>query len=291
MIKRIITIILILLAFFFVILGGLWLVGRHQATKVGATPLTFREFLGLGTSKKDISIINTPSSSVFTQTGNPGTTTGTGNANSGTSSVGTDTTNGGSNVQVSQFTGDTLSPSDNTTFNTNGSIGSGSGLGTDNLAGAGNGIGSVSTTNNTGLGGSSSTAITAGGLGSSCTAADITLTFTPTEIQQLNALQTQFNAIASNLATNDQLATELANYDSYKLEEAKIAEFQNFCQATLPLLTDPAMQRHVPTPFWHDATQDSDTFTGTGTANATANGNDPTSGESFLERILRINLW
>jgi hypothetical protein len=47
MFKRVIKIILILLAIFLFIVGIIWLLGRHGANKTGKTPLSFRQFLGL----------------------------------------------------------------------------------------------------------------------------------------------------------------------------------------------------------------------------------------------------
>ncbi|MDB5188687.1 MAG: hypothetical protein JWM92_285 [Candidatus Nomurabacteria bacterium] len=270
--QRILKIILILLAVFFLVLGGVWLLGRHAAQKNGTTPLSFRQFLGLGTKQSTVAPAQ-GTSATFTS-GQPTA----GNAGGAGTIGGTNTLGTPDNFQVSKFTSNPLSPADTTTFTNNGSIG-----GPNAFGGAGNFVATA---------GAGTTPLGSNGLsgGLNCSATDSAITFTPDEITQLNALQTRYNAIAANLASNDDVATELSTYTSYKLEEAKIAELQNFCAATTPLLSDPEMKRHVPTPFWHDTNQDSETFTAGG-VNTTADGTNPASGESFLERILRINLW
>jgi len=272
--QRILKIILILLAVFFLILGGVWLLGRHAAQKRGTAPLSFRQFLGLGTKQNTAAPAQGTTSATFTS-GEPvsGTTGATGKIG-GNNTLGTP-----DNYQVSQFTTNTMSPADIGAYANTGRLGTATGFGSP-----GNYVSTAAIGTATALGG-----VGASG-GISCSATDSAITFTPDEIQQLNALQTRYNAIAANLASNDDVATELSTYTSYKLEEAKIAELQNFCVATTPLLSDPEMKRHVPTPFWHNANQDSETFTAGG-VNTTADGTNPTTGESFLERILRINLW
>lgn len=300
MTKRIIKIILILLAIFFILLGGMWLLGRNQAKKNGTVVLSFKQFLGL--SSKTVSTTGNQGtlSSVFTggsSTGNGlGNTAGSGSGLNGNSTAVTGTGNAGTpdnSTQISQFTTDIFAP-DTSTYNSNGSIGTGnlagagSGLGTGNLTGSDNGLGNSQTTTSGGT--TTSGSGLSASAASACTTADTTITFTAAEIQQLNALQTQYNQISANLASTDDVAAELANYSTYKLEESKIAELQNFCQTNTPLLTDPAYQRHVPTPFWHDSAQDSETFTA-GTVSTTSVAPNPQTAESFLERILRINLW
>ncbi len=324
MTKRIITIILVLLTIFLLIIGGIWLVGRHTATKQGSTPLTFRQFLGLSTTTAPGTGAGQGTlGSLFTAPGSKNNTSGTGSGGTSGTTQGTGTSTGSSgdgstpvvssnpsgstpnNVQTSQFTNDTLSPSDTGTGNgssvgTGGTLGGSGSIGGTGTVGSGGSIGTSGGFSSGGVsvggGITSGTGTVGGGSGSviggqaNCTAADTNISFTPDEIAQLNALQAQFNTLNTDLATNDQVAAELATYSSYKLEEAKIAEMQSFCQATAPLLTNPAMQRHVPTPFWHDLTQDTETYTG-GAVNNMVDGNSPTAGESFLERILRINLW
>ena len=295
MTKRILKIILILFVLFLIVLGGVWLFGRRQAAKNGTTPLSFRAFLGLGTKIDTANPAQGTLGSTFTPSNQPSSTglggqTGIEGGFGQPGNIGgPNGANGTGNVQVSSFTNDTQSLTDSTVFNGTSNIGTGSGLGTDTTTGAGAGLPTGTTSSDTGLGSSNGTTPVIGLGGSNCTAADTNITFTPEEIQELNALQLRFNTISANLASTDDVANELSNYNSYKLEEVKIIELQNFCQASTPLLADPAMKRHVPTPFWHDSTQDVDTYTA-GTVNTTAS-SDPASGESFLERILRINLW
>lgn len=325
MTKRIITIILVLLAIFLLLVGGIWLLGRHTAQKNGSAPLSFRQFLGLSSKAPNATTDQGTLTSDFTDSttggnaggnnpaggiqgiggssgnGSPSGANGSGSIGAGGSGIGTN------NVQTSQFTNDTMSPGSGSlgsgsVSSGGGSIisGNGGGTGSGSIGGGGSiGSGGVITSGGgfttVGIGGTG-TGNPGGGTGNviggtaSCTAADTNISFTPDEIQQLNALQAQFNTLNSKLATSDQVAAELSTYNSYKLEEAKIGELQTFCQASKPLLTDPALKRHVPTPFWHDATQDSDTYTA-GNVNSIVDGTNPSSGESFLERILRINLW
>ncbi len=303
MTKRILTIILVLLAVAFLLLGGIWLVGRHEAQKNGTTPLTFRQFLGLGTSAKPASTAGGTLTSTFT---NPNGATGSGTADNG---IGQTTigpngtiTSTVDNTQVSQFTGSSISPTDNGLINS-ATIGGGSPFNGSGTIGTGTTLPSgTPITGGTTGNGSTAGAIAAGLGGTSCSTADTTITFTASEIQQLNALQAQYNAIAANLATESDAANELSNYNDEKLQEAKIAELQNFCQTNVPLLTDPELRRHVPTPFWHDINQDSETFTLSGITtpvgaayqplfNAPATAYSNADAASFLERMLRINLW
>jgi hypothetical protein len=271
--QRIIKIILILLAVFFLVLGGMWLLGRHAAQKNGTTPLSFRQFLGLSTKQNTATPAQGTTSATFTN-GQPVS----GNAGSAGTIGGSNALGTPDNYQVSKFTTNPLSPADNATFTNNGNLG-----GPNAFGNAGNFVATAS---------AGTTPLGSNGLsgGLNCSATDSAIAFTPDEIQQLNALQARYDAISANLASNDDVATELSSYTSYKLEEAKIAELQNFCAATTPLLSDPEMKRHVPTPFWHNANQDSETFTAGG-VNTTADGTNPATGNSFLERILRINLW
>ncbi|HTH93572.1 MAG TPA: hypothetical protein VL576_03790 [Candidatus Paceibacterota bacterium] len=308
MAKRIIKIILILLAIFFLLLIGMWLIGRHQAQKAGKHTLSFKQFLGLSTlAPTNANNTQGTLSSVFTSGSQSGsglsnTPGATGNNNTGgPGNIGGPTNNSSAvdnSVQTSQFTSDTFAP-DTTVFNGSNNVGTGnlagagSGLGSGNLINSGSGGIGEGQTGGTSSGGISTTGSGLGGDSSGtpgCSTADTTITFTPEEIGRLNALQTQYNQISADLASNDDVSTELSNYTTYKLQEVKIAELQNFCQTNTPLLSDPAYQRHVPTPFWHDLTQDSETFTA-GTVSAAAIGSNPQTGESFLERILRINLW
>ena len=298
MTKRIIKIILVLFVLFLIVLGGVWLFGRQQAKKNGAAPLSFRAFLGLGTKINNANPAQGTLGSTFTPSDQPsstglgGTAVGTQGGFGQSGSIGgPNGANGTDNVQVSNFTNDTQSLTDNTTFNGTGNVGTGSGIGTGNLAGAGSGLSNSGTTSSSTGGNPTTGGATGSGLGGGqCTAADTAITFTPQEIQQLNVLQSEYNNIAADLATTTDVSAENANYSAYKIEQVKITELENFCQANTPLLTDPALKRHVPTPFWHDATQDNDVYTAA-VVSTSANTADPTSARAFLERILRVNLW
>jgi hypothetical protein len=244
MFKRIIKIILILLAVFLLVLGIIWLIGRHTAEKSGTKVLSFKQFIGLS-SKESTSGNGSGSgtnSASFTGSGNgsgSGSNNGAGNgANSaggiGDSGVGDigDVTN------VSNFTGGELAPT-----------------GVDNIGTGDNGNGTPGNSNNgntnnnngdNGSGGSS----TGGSTAPVCGTADTTINFTPLQISELNALQNRFYSIAEALHTDQDTATELANHDAFALKAAQVTEMYNYCESKLPLITDPNLQQRVATPFW-----------------------------------------
>ncbi|MES2224780.1 MAG: hypothetical protein V4478_02215 [Patescibacteria group bacterium] len=283
--KRIITIILILLAVFALLLGGIWLVGRRQATKEGKAPATFREFLGLSTKKDPATNADGTTTSVFT---NPNdTTTGTlddigiGNGGElGTSNFGNDSIIPASEfTQTSEFTGAGTSPIEPTSFGSNGSFGT-----AGNISSAGN-------TNNDPLNPGTPSSVDGtttapnGAVLPSCSAADINIAFTDTELAELKRLQSRYNAIASRLAGTETIANEAALYDDYALEENRVIEMQNFCQSTAPLIADATMQRRVPTPFWNNGTAGSGGYT------APVGKSPNPLINNILEQLLRINLW
>jgi hypothetical protein len=295
--KRLRIILIILLIFILAILGA-WMYSRNKATKNGATPPTFRQFIGIGTS---------------TKTQKPSTPVDTGSS-SFTSPDGITTSSSGTKqsipIKTSIFTNGGLTPVGSTPPDV--IIGPGGGTGSGGSGGSGSG--GSGTGGSGGSGGSGSGGSGTGGSGivtaPQCSDEDTTITFTPDEINRLNALKNRFFAIAETLHTDADVATEASNYDTFKAKEAKITELYNYCinsqvftsaQATVVASqpygtvvpgTNGPINYRVPTPFWRDPTKDNQAFINQG-SNWQGIFSDPDSifPERSLEHALRINLW
>jgi len=286
MFKRIIKIILILLAIFLFILGVIWLIGRHKAKESGATPSSFKQFLGLSTKQNTAQNIAGAGTANFGNGNN-------GNNGSGDGSEGGNAYN--NTTQVSQFTDGGTSPTNGAGVGNTG-VGNGSGatgvgstgnIGTGTGSGAnGNGVTGVGTTgtlisdNRTAANGTSgdntsgenaaSTSIPTCGPGGTssitlpptCGTADTTITFSPAQITELNTLQNQFYAIAATLHTDADADAELANHDAFEIKAEQATELYNQCEAYLPGLTEPVMQEHAATPFWRQWNDAADSIDG-----------------------------
>jgi hypothetical protein len=238
--KRVIKIILILLAVFLLTLGIIWLVGRHSAQKNGKTPLTFRQFLGLSTKSSPANTIpGSTDTSLFTSPG-AATAGGDGTGSNGTNGKGAAGKGFNENTQVSQFTNKGISLTN----------GANVGLQTTTAIGSNKAAGDNSTITSTSA---TSTAPV-------CSDADTTISFTADELAQLNQLQNRFYAIAQTLHTDADVATEIANHDAFAVKADQVTELYNYCASKLPLITDPRLQQHVATPFWNDSSTDSLTF-------------------------------
>ncbi len=134
----------------------------------------------------------------------------------------------------------------------------------------------------------------------SCSVADTNIEFTAAEIARLNTLQARFDGIAATLY--DDASTEQQNsfYSSFKIKEQQTAELVNFCRAKAPLITDPKMNIQVPTPFYHENSQDNNTFTNNAIVTSDYSNNSsqyrpllnfPITATTLFERLLRINIW
>jgi hypothetical protein len=267
--RKIIIILIILLALFLIIIGGSWFVARKNAQKSGSASPTFKEFIGLGTKPATPINGNGDLSSDFTNPNGSGKTTG-----------GADTTS-----SSSQFTNNTFLPAGgamtgtdnlngNGGYNPNGNINTGAGYSGPNT--------SVGTSGSSGTTASTPAAIP-------CSDLETTITFTPAEIARLNDLQRRFYAIAPNLQNDSSAAAELSTYSGYILQEKKITEMTAYCESKLAQL--PAIyNRHVPTPFWHNLSLDTNTFTIGTPSNSLQTGN-VLNAKMQTERILRLNLW
>jgi hypothetical protein len=263
--KRAIKIILILLAIFLLVLGVIWLIGRHTAKENGTAPLSFRQFIGLG--GKEIPATGAgvgtggANSSGFNNSGTAGTNGSGSGQNGNTNGNNPANASGIGSPNISQFTNGGITPSNSGFGNGNGNGIPPNGGNINNSSGNGtNGGINGGTGNNSGL--NSGTNGSQGGVGSNtagsstalvCGDADTNITFTPQQLAQLDALQNRFYALAQTLHTDEDVATELANHDAFALKAAQVTELYNYCENKLPLVATAGaqLQKHVPTPFWN----------------------------------------
>jgi hypothetical protein len=290
--RRVIVALIIILIILSILLGGAWFISRRTATRNGTTPPSFKTFLKIGgktpaPSKPDDGLSsdfggqnpNTPPNGQATDFGG-----GAGYSNT-------------DNAQSSQFTNTILSPVTGAGYTPGGTLGgadNGGGGDTDWGSGRPNGSGTTSGNQGTTTGGTSgqNTGSTTGATSNDCSDDDTNISFTPEELQRLSALQERFYTIAQNLHTDADVKNELANYDSFKVEEAQILEMTLSCKGIAQKL--PAIyQARVPTPYWHDTTTDNVTFLIPlrGALPTAINSDDINQGKTVLERLLRINFW
>lgn len=281
--KRFRKILIILLILLIVVLCA-WALARRKAVRNGQTPPSFRSFLSIGNSKNNTGT-----------TGNNGTNTSdfTDDEN-----IGTNTGSSTPKTKTSIFTNSGLNPT---------GIEGGGAQGPSEIIVGGTGQTTVGQTGGTGVigttGGQTTTA--------ECSDTDLTIDFTPDEIARLNALKTRFFALAQDLNTDSELATEITNYDIFKSKSDKLTELYNYCKSS-PVYTgaqatpvvasqqygttvpgnNGAINYRVPTPFWHEITKDNQAFVHQG-INWKGIFSDPdlVFPERSIEHALRINLW
>jgi hypothetical protein len=306
--KRNLTIIAIILLIIGSFLGIGWYLARNKAIKNGTTPPSFKSFLGIGTSNKaQNGAIDGTNSSEFI---NP----------DGTVSIKPKPlTKSIIPIKTSTFTNGGLSPLGTANPDI---IQGGNTLGGGATSGGGTSSGGGTNTGPTGSGGSGN----GGGITintPSCSDEDLNITFTPSEITQLNGLKNRFFAIAENLHTDADVATELSNHDSFKSKLTKISELNDFCRASpvftnaqpspayspgqrnaqnfgqfVPGVNGQTINYRVATPFWSE-NKNNDSFVNQG-VNFSGQGNNPKGifveddfafFERSIEHALRINLW
>lgn len=282
--RRIITIIIIILVVVGLFLTGSWLLSRRSATQNGKTPQSFREFI-TGTSAVTPSTGTTGDlSSDFT---NPPTPT------QGSTPI--SRTEG---TETSTFTNTNLSPAGSTPETSSG----------------GGVVAPGNTNNNTTPGNNDTTPPATPGTGTAvvpdCSDADLNITFTPAELARLKTLQNRFYAVADTLYTDANVSTEDANHTSFVLKTAQITDLYNYCATLQPgvAVSNPYYAYRVPTPFWYDPSKPNggpnNTFTGylniqTQTIGLLFNGTGALlpgpQGVNYtkkrLEGSLRLNLW
>ncbi len=127
------------------------------------------------------------------------------------------------------------------------------------------------------------------------------ITFTPNEIARLQQLQNRFYAIAGSLHSDSSVATELANYTTFKTKGDTILELYTYCTAKSPLIGSPALKTKVATPFWRDPTKDRDgyipiTSPNLGSLNIlfASGAQDPRNvnqTQILIQKIFKLNLW
>lgn len=272
--KRFLAILIIVLIIALIVLGGAWFFARQTAKKTGTTPPTFRQFLSIGGATPTKTPATGSISSVFSPNNNPSTTGGT---SSPLPQQG---------VRVSEFTNNTLNPTNQGSSAVNNTGTGGTGIGSD-IPGGGSG----------GSGGSGSGGSGTGGSGGGttqpvCGDADLNINFTQAELTRLRALQNRFYAVAQYLHSDADVNVEQSNYDAFKAKVNQLTELYNYCQAKSPLLANATLKKHVPTPYWHDASQDAFGFISSdGPIGGTVPLDDMPRGWRIIERTLRINLW
>jgi hypothetical protein len=280
--KRVFKYILYIILIIAIILVVSWLRMRRTAQQNGTQTPTFRQFLGLGTStpSENTSGPGTEFTSDFTDT-----TTDTTGTSSGSSE----------SVATSQFTSGPLSPTQDTSLNSGGSVRNPN----TNLPGIGNPPGSSTTQNPQ----PSTPTINPSTLPtpplSQCTDADLTIAFTAEEISRLNALQNRFYSIAGILHTDADVQNEAANYTEFKAKTHQITELYSYCAGKSPSITAPLYSSRVSTPYWREAIKD-----GIGYISRRHAGwewiqldskkwdpRDVAQSQAVIEQIFKLNLW
>lgn len=201
--KRILTIISIIVVLALVVLTVGWLRSRNTAQKNGTTPLTFKEFVtGTATPKPADSQTPGSISSDFTNPEGQGTT-------------GTQDTGGAPSItpNTSTFTNNGFTPSEQ-----EGARGSGA---NDTPIGGTPAAGSPGTVVPVPPGTVAPVAV--------CTDADLNIEFNAVELQKLQALQDRFYEIATSLHNDGDIQTQLANYNALKSKLDRYRELTTYC--------------------------------------------------------------
>lgn len=296
------TILITLLIILLVLLGA-WLYSRNRATKNNEVPPTFRAFLGIGSSAKPAQNQNTGNglTSEFTNpiTGETETTPSTSGGTGATPPT-----------RSSIFTNSGLNPISGAPFTPiSGGIAQGGSGGGVIGGGSGGTVTPPQGGGGTGVGGGIVTLPPSSQ--PECSESDVSIEFTVDEINRLNTLKSRFFALVEGLNTDNDLATEIANYDLFRSKADKITELYNYCKGspvyTQARATVPAPQQYgttvagpngntinyrVPTPFWHDLAKDNQAFIHQGN-NWKGIFSDPdlVFPERSIEHALRLNLW
>ncbi len=294
--RRFITVLIIILILVSLVLGGAWLIARRKSTQSGAAPLSFRQFLSGQTNPANPN--NIPNNGTLTpifvddNTSRPQTPT---TVTSGTQAAVFTNPNAATPAQV----------------------------GTVNNQGTTSTPPRVTTTTSVDPNPLPPVLIPPVTSGNECTDTDLNIRFTPEELQKLQVLQNRFYAVSTTLHSDADVAIETGNHDNFKTKVNKITEMYNYCVYKSPSISYPnalstRYKRRIPTPFWHEATQDQEVFLGAegsfdGNINLSArrggnlgipvvstgttiNGTVLTAentifGLRTLERSLRLNLW
>lgn len=260
--KKRIAIFSIILIVISLVLISLWMVSRQTAEKRGAEPMTFKQFITGQTRTSDGT--ENPDGVLTSDFINPETGTNNGNSTgSQTGEVNPDPNTVVPGTQSSTFT--QSSPISVATDTNHSGTSSSSGSNTSSTGTPPNSGSNTSPTRTSSSLGSNTTPqnqtadndpnpvpipSTPTTQTPVCSQSDTQITFTPTEIARLRELERRFYATAEYLHTDEELAIETSNYDTFKLKTAKILEMYNYCQQKSPLLPDPLLHKRVATPFW-----------------------------------------
>ena len=212
--KRLITIIIIILILAAIVFGISWIFSRRTAQKNGTTPLTFREFV-TGKSGDGSEDPQRPGSisSDFTDP------QGQGGAGSPIPTTSTNPNTPRIDTNSSTFTNTGFAP-----------VTSIPPITTPNQPGGGGVIGGNPTTPT--LPGGGTTAPTTPGTVTPiavCTDADLNITFTEDELQKLQALQDRFYEVATTLHNDGDAQTQLSNYNALKSKLDRYRELNRYC--------------------------------------------------------------
>ncbi len=239
LLKIIITIIVIVA----VITGAAWLVMRKKAQNENKQPATFKEFISTDVPLETIDQNQNPLSGNFIDQ----------NQNSiddREEGKGLDQKDVDPGTRTSSFTGSSISPASSSNNGSNGNNSTPGGGNTPNSGG-----GTSTPGRNTTL--PDRTIITIPTKGSpltsetGCTPADLNITFDPTELAKLKALQERFYTIAQTLHSDADTKTQIANYDAFLLKETKLTELLKYCEGSEGKFPNKVeFTRKVPTPFW-----------------------------------------
>ncbi|HSE57010.1 MAG TPA: hypothetical protein VLB02_02920 [Candidatus Paceibacterota bacterium] len=122
-----------------------------------------------------------------------------------------------------------------------------------------------------------------------CDPRDITIEFTPAELDRLNQLEQQLAQLAPTLRSAENVEEEIANYENFKIYNNRIVEYKNFCfNKTAQFTTKPARRA---TPFWSDSTLNTNKFYPVNKAFSYAKGDNDIKSFYFIENYFNMNIW
>lgn len=272
--QRVFKYILYIVIIIAIILLVAWVRSRKAAQQSGTNPLSFRQFLGLGSSTP-APATETPDTGLTPDFTTPDETT-------------PDQPSGGT-VTSSNFTTGPMSPAQG---------GSTSGSSNNSSGGSLVGGNTTGTTTPSVIPAPATTGAPVTNPLAQCSDEDITIEFTAAEISRLNDLQNRFYAISGILHTDGDVQNEITNYDEFKGKVNQINELYNYCVAKAPAITAPLYSNRTFTPFWREAGKD-----GVGYISGKYNGWEwvkldsqewnPREAEArpVIEQIFKLNLW
>jgi len=131
-----------------------------------------------------------------------------------------------------------------------------------------------------------------------CSAEDTNIEFTPSEIARLTQLQALFDNISETLYDDAAAEEQRALYTTFKIKTAQTKDLITFCENKSAQLPS-QMRIRVPTPLYNGGAN-ANTFTNNPIALSEYNSSSiglrpifdhPITAATFVERLLRINIW